>query len=311
MAYLSLIGGLILLFFSGDTLVKGSVQLSRYFKLSTLVIGLTVVAFGTSAPELFVSIKAAFDGVPDLAIGNVIGSNIANIGLIIGLVSVFMPIAVVNKSIVKDWVVMNLATLMLLFSVWNGFITFWEGVSFVLALSIYLIWSIVRVRKNKNKSVKILAPTMSGPKALVYVILAIVGLYFGAGLLVDGAREIALSWGVSDRIIGVSIVAFGTSVPELATSMIALYRKENDISVGNIIGSNIFNIWAVLGVTSLVRPLPVYDWPEVLSDVLISAFLAVLLFLFILPLGRGVITRMKGALLLSLYFIYIFIIYSL
>lgn len=311
MAYLSLIGGLILLFVSGDTLVKGSVQLSRHFKLSTLVIGLTVVAFGTSAPELFVSVKAAFDGVPDLAIGNVIGSNIANIGLIIGLVSVFMPIAVANKSIVKDWVVMNLATLMLLFSVWNGFITFWEGVSFVLALAIYLVWSVVRVRKDRNMAVKVLAPTMSGPKALIYVVLAIVGLYFGAGLLVDGAREIALSWGVSDRVIGVSIVAFGTSVPELATSMIALYRKENDISVGNIIGSNIFNVWAVLGLTSLVTPLPVYDWTEVLADVLISAFFAVLLFLFILPLGRGVITRIKGAILLSLYFIYIFIIYNL
>jgi cation:H+ antiporter len=311
MAYLSLIGGLILLFFSGDTLVKGSVQLSRYFKLSTLVIGLTVVAFGTSAPELFVSLKAAFDGVPDLAIGNVIGSNIANIGLIIGLVSVFMPMAVVNKSIVKDWGVMNLATLMLLFSVWSGFITFWEGVSFVLALAIYLVWSIVRVRKNRKMAVKTLTPTMSGPTALGYVVIAIVGLYFGAGLLVDGAREIAKSWGVSDRVIGVSIVAFGTSVPELTTSMIALYRKENDISVGNIIGSNIFNIWAVLGLTSLVRPLPVYDWQEVLSDVLISSFFAVLLFLFILPLGRGVITRIKGALLLSLYFIYIFIIYSL
>ena len=311
MAYLSLIGGLILLFVSGDTLVKGSVQLSRHFKLSTLVIGLTIVAFGTSAPELFVSVKAAFDGVPDLAIGNVIGSNIANIGLIIGFVSVFMPIAVANKSIVKDWVVMNLATLMLLFSSWNGFITFWEGVSFALALVIYLVWSIVRVRKDRNVAVKVLAPTMSGPKAFIYVVLAIVGLYFGAGLLVDGAREIALSWGVSDRVIGVSIVAFGTSVPELATSMIALYRKENDISVGNIIGSNIFNVWAVLGLTSLVTPLPVYDWIEVLSDVLISVFFAVLLFLFILPLGRGVITRIKGAILLSLYFIYIFIIYSL
>ncbi|MGQ1946197.1 calcium/sodium antiporter [Geofilum sp. OHC36d9] len=311
MAYLSLIGGLILLFVSGDTLVKGSVQLSRYFKLSTLVIGLTVVAFGTSAPELFVSVKAAFDGVSDLAIGNVIGSNIANIGLIIGLVSVFMPMVVANKSIVKDWGVMNLATLMLLFSVWSGFITFWEGVSFVSALAIYLVWSIVRARKSKNITAKILAPTMTGPKALGYVVIAIVGLYFGAGLLVDGAREIALSWGVSDRVIGVSIVAFGTSVPELATSMIALYRKENDISVGNIIGSNIFNIWAVLGLTSLVTPLPVYDWLEVLSDVLISAFFAVLLFLFILPLGRGIITRLKGGILLSLYFIYIFIIYSL
>lgn len=310
MAYLSLIAGLLLLVFSGNALVKGSVQLSRHFKLSTLVVGLTVVAFGTSAPELFVSIKAAYNGVPDLAIGNIVGSNIANIGLILGLVAIFMPISIMNKSVVKDWVVMMVASGMLIGAVLNGYIGFVEGFIFVVCLILYIIWSVYNSKRKRSIQITILPPTMVMWKAVLYVVVAIVGLYFGADLLVAGAREIALTWGVSDRVIGVSLVAFGTSVPELVTSMVAMFRKENDISVGNIIGSNIFNIWAVLGTTSLLTRLPVNDMSNVLFDIGISLVFAVLLLIFIMPLRKGVITRWKGGVLFVLYIVYIYFIFN-
>lgn len=310
MAYFSLIAGLLLLVFSGNALVKGSVQLSRHFKLSTLVVGLTVVAFGTSAPELFVSIKAAYNGVPDLAIGNIVGSNIANIGLILGLVAIFMPISIMNKSVVKDWVVMMVASGMLIGAVLNGYIGFVEGFIFVVCLILYIIWSVYNSKRKRSIQITILPPTMVMWKAVLYVVVAIVGLYFGADLLVAGAREIALTWGVSDRVIGVSLVAFGTSVPELVTSMVAMFRKENDISVGNIIGSNIFNIWAVLGTTSLLTRLPVNDMSNVLFDIGISLVFAVLLLIFIMPLRKGVITRWKGGVLFVLYIVYIYFIFN-
>jgi cation:H+ antiporter len=311
MAIVWLIAGFVLLFFSGDWLIKGSVALSRHFKISTLVIGLTVVAFGTSAPELFVSVKAAFNGVPDLAIGNVVGSNIANIGLILGLVALFMPIMTRNRGILFDWSVMIVATLLLMLFAYNGMIGFGEGVIFLILLGLYLVWSVFQARRKSNKSKEVFLPAgMPVWKALLWVAVSVAGLYFGAEWLVNGATSLALSWGVSDRIIGISIVAFGTSVPELATSMMALYRKENDISVGNIIGSNIFNIWAVLGVTAVISPLQVNDKEMLTLDLLISIGLGVLLLSFMLPLARGVISRWKGAILFLLYILYIYILYS-
>lgn len=311
MAFVWLIAGFVLLFFSGDWLVKGSVALSRHFKISTLVIGLTVVAFGTSAPELFVSVKAAFNGVPDLAIGNVVGSNIANIGLILGLVALFMPILTRNRAVWFDWTVMIVATLLLMFFAYNGTIGFGEGVVFLIFLGLYLVWSIFQVRRKSNKNKEVFLPAeITVWKAILWVLIAVVGLYYGAEWLVKGATTLALSWGVSDRIIGISIVAFGTSVPELATSMMAIYRKENDISVGNIIGSNIFNILAVLGVTALVSPLHVNDIGMLTQDLLISIGFAVLLLGFMMPLSRGVVSRWKGAILFLLYILYIYILYN-
>jgi cation:H+ antiporter len=311
MAYFWLIAGFILLFISGNWLVKGSVQLSRHFKISTLVIGLTVVAFGTSAPELFVSVKAAFNGVPDLAIGNVVGSNIANIGLILGLVAMIMPIVVQNRAILFDWIIMLVASVMLIIVTYNGVLGFAEGVFFLIGLGVYLVWSIYKSRRNSIRTAEVfLSPTNSVVYAIVMVLVSIAGLYYGAEWLVKGARELALGWGVSDRIIGISVVAFGTSIPELATSLIAIYRKENDISVGNIIGSNIFNIWAVLGATSVIKPLPVTDSLMLAVDLFWSIGFAVLLLVFMLPLSNGLISRWKGSILFLLYVVYIFLLFN-
>ena len=310
MAVFWLLIGFVILFLSGDWLIKGSVALSRHFKISTLVIGLTVVAFGTSAPELFVSVQAAFDGIPDLAIGNIVGSNIANIGLILGLVSIVMPISTKNKAIWFDWTIMAVATLLLIMFAYNGTIGFFEGLIFITILLLYLVWSVFHTRRKSMQNNELfLVSEISIFKSVLLIIFSVVGLYFGAEWLVKGATSLAFSWGVSDRVIGISIVAFGTSVPELATSLMALVRKENDISVGNIIGSNIFNIMAVLGVTSLINPLEVKDFAMLVQDIFVSMALGVLLLLFMLPLSNGMISRWKGAILFICYIIYIYVLY--
>jgi cation:H+ antiporter len=310
MAFVYLVAGFILLMISGNYLVKGSVQLARHFKISTLLVGLTVVAFGTSAPELFVSVKAAFKGASDIAVGNVIGSNIANIALILGLVALVYPIAVRNRSILFDWIVMTIASLALLILGYNGTIGLLEGIIFLLCLGIYLWWSFYISRKSIKTSDVIPIPTMGLYAALSVAIVSIVGLYFGAEWLVMGARELAISWGVSDRVIGISIVAFGTSVPELATSIIASFRKETDISVGNIIGSNIFNVFAVLGVTAVIKPLPIGN-PEMFTvDMVWVLGLSIVLLAFMLPLSRGLISRWKGGLLLLTYISYIYLLFN-
>jgi len=308
MAVFFLIAGFVLLFFSGDWLVKSSVQLARHFKVSTLVIGITVVAFGTSAPELLVSLKAVFDGSPDISIGNVVGSNIANIALVLGLVGIVFPIRVKKKGVWLDWLIMLIASVGLIIASLNQVISFIEGVIFLVLLGLYLIWSIYNSRRQSKKGIEIKAPELSLIKSIGLFFLAALGLYFGADWLVNGAKVLALKFGVSERVIGISVVAFGTSVPELATSLMAAIKKETDISIGNIIGSNIFNIWAILGITASMKSINVNE--AILNwDYKWMIGLAVLLFLFILPLAKGVINRWKGAVLLLVYILYIYLLF--
>ncbi|MDG5799146.1 calcium/sodium antiporter [Marinilabiliaceae bacterium ANBcel2] len=312
MAILQLTAGFILLFISGNQLVKSSIDIARHLRISTLTAGLTFAAFGTSAPELFVSVKAAYTGVSDLAIGNIAGSNIANIGLIIGSVALIAPISLKNPGIWFDWAVMVVATLMLMIFSYNGYIGILEGIVMLLSLSAYIFWIISKSRNINQKRVidERIIPSKSIIHTTILLLISSVGLYLGADLLVNGATSLASSWGVSDRVIGVSVVAFGTSIPELATSLTAVIKKENDISAGNIIGSNIFNIWAVLGVTSIITPLPVNDALMLTVDLIWSLIFAIMLLLFILPLRDGKITRLKGSLLFLLYISYIYIVIS-
>jgi len=308
MAIFLLIVGFVVLFFSGDWLVKSSVQLARHFKVSTLVIGITVVAFGTSAPELLVSLKAVFEGSPDISIGNVVGSNIANIALVLGLVGVVFPIKVKKKGLWLDWLIMLIASVGLLIASFNRVIVFAEGVIFLVLLGLYLIWSIYNSRRQSKRGEDIKEPELSLLRSVGLFLLAAVGLYFGADWLVRGAKVLASSFGISERVIGISVVAFGTSVPELATSLVAAIKKETDISIGNIIGSNIFNIWAILGITASMKSLNVNE--AILNwDYWWMIGLALLLFLFILPLARGVINRWKGAILMIVYILYIYLLF--
>jgi cation:H+ antiporter len=305
---LFLLAGFVLLFFSGDWLVKSSVQLARHFKVSTLVIGITVVAFGTSAPELLVSLRAVFDGAADISVGNVVGSNIANIALVLGLVSIVYPVKVKKKAIWLDWLVMMAATLGFMIASQNLELKSFEGIIFLVLLGLYIVWAVFSSRKQSKAQETIEEPSMALWKAVLLFLLAAAGLYFGADWLVIGAKDIARSLNVSERVIGISIVAFGTSVPELATSLVAAIKKESDISIGNIIGSNIFNIWAVLGVTSVIKSVNVNS-SMVNGDYWWMFAIAVFLFVTILPLSKGVVSRWKGIILLSIYVFYIYLLF--
>lgn len=303
--------GLILLLYSGRFLVKGSVSLANHFKISTLVIGVTIVSFGTSAPELIVSLKAAIDGHPDIAMGNVIGSNISNIALVLALTAIIFPIPVHRDSVIRDWPIMMIASLLLWIFIQNLKLEFHEGLIFFLLLVGYFIWSIMNSRKEGKLSKQEFAkPQFSVWISLLLIAISSMGLVFGADFLVRGASGIALNFGVSERVISISLVAFGTSVPELVTSAVAAFRKEMDISVGNIIGSNIFNIFAVLGMTSMVKGISINELTRS-YDILWMLGITILLFVFMLPPSRAKLKRWKGIIMLSVYGFYIYKLFTM
>ena len=304
-----IIGGFFLLFFGGDWLVNGGVALARRFRISPLVIGMTIVAFGTSAPELLVSLVSAIKGSSGIAIGNVVGSNIANIGLILGLTAMIYPIETDNRKVTANGLIMILASLLLLaFSLRSG-ISRVEGLILFACLLLFTVISIWkgRVRHQDKASEysdgnKVMKPIL----ALLLVALSCVMLSFGADFLVDGATSMAKALGVSDKVIGLTIVALGTSLPELAASVAAAIKKEMDISIGNIIGSNIFNILCVLGVSASVRPIG-FDFIQYRADYIIMLMFAVGLLLFISPwksIGR--LGRTAGIVLFLSYAVYIY-----
>jgi cation:H+ antiporter len=308
-SYFLVLVGFVLLFLCGNWLVRGGVELSRHFHVSPLVAGLTIVAFGTSAPELFVSVKAVYTNSPDISIGNVVGSNIANVALILGAVAIVFPLRVKRPSILNDWLVMMFSYLLLFFFLRNGLLEVFEGIAFVLLIVGYIIWSIWSSRRQSAKADKVFPePTLKIVHAIGLVLIAVIGLYFGAEWLVKGAGDLAIGWGVSERVVGISVVAFGTSVPELATSLAAALKKEMDISIGNIIGSNIFNVFSILGITAILKPLEVSS-RVVTSDMVWMTIVAVLLLLFMMPLRNGVISRWKGSFLLMFYIGYIWVLF--
>lgn len=258
MDLLLLLGGLATLILSGEFLVKGAVGIARKLRIPAMVIGLTVVAFGTSAPELIVSLNAAYTGNPEIAIGNVVGSNIANIALVLGVTACIYALVIESSSKKIDWPFMMLGTVALYAFMFDGMLERWEGAVMFVALILFISWLIrktMRARSNRSSSED------EGSKGYAYYLLftlaGFVGLYFGSEWMLDGAVGLAEEAGMPKHLIGVTIIAVGTSVPELVTSVIAAIRKETDISIGNLIGSNIFNIMAVLGLTSIVHPIPV------------------------------------------------------
>jgi cation:H+ antiporter len=305
MEYILLLLGFFLLLFSGKYLVKGSVSLANYFQVSKLVIGVTVVSFGTSAPEMFVSAFANFKGHADVAIGNIIGSNIANIALVLALTALIFPIPVKKASVKIDAPFMLIVSALLYLAIFNATISLFEGISFIIILVAYLVFILIKSRRSKDTFEEDLNEKLPIWKSIVLVLLSTAGLAFGSDLLVDSATIIASKFGVSERVIGITIVAFGTSLPELATSAVAAFKKEMDISIGNIIGSNIFNILAVLGVSAILRPMQI-SAKFIQVDIFWMIGISVLLFLFILPFKGGKLTRVKGFMLFAVYCVYIF-----
>ena len=307
LSYVFLIVGFLLLIFSGDFLVKGAVSIALKLRLSTLVIGMTIVSFGTSAPELLVSIKAALGGHPDISIGSVVGSNISNIALILGITALVFPITVSKATLRIDWPMMMLSTLLFVVVVMDGELSALEGILFIVFLISFIVWLIRNSRKGSavpaavdevNEEEKNL-PLWKG---IGLVGLGAVGLVLGADLMLKGAVEIARYYDVSERIIGLTIVAFGTSLPELITSCVAAFRKEADISIGNLIGSNIFNILAILGITSIIHPISVSS-SIINSDNYI--LLGITFLVFPLMYFGKKLTRAKGLLLFFVYAAYL------
>jgi cation:H+ antiporter len=307
MNFLFIIGGLVLLILGGNWLLKSAVALSLKLDISKIVIGMTVVSFATSAPELIVSINAALSGASDLALGNVIGSNIANLGLVLGI-TLLLGTMHVQKSFYKtDWPVMIIASLLLyFFLIDDEVITQNEGIilfSFLVGFLVYLLrfqkTAVLEELPEEDKPVPVY-------NILFFFVLGGFGLWGGSELLIEGATSMALQFGVSERIIGITIVSIGTSVPELAASVIAVVKKEKAISLGNLIGSNVFNILAVLGITSIITPVKVTDLGLLTSDIfwMLGISFVVLPLVFI-PKGYRLGWK-DGVLLLLLYVSFIY-----
>lgn len=307
--YLEIIVGFVILLASGHFLVKGGVCLAKRFKISTLVVGLTIVSLGTSAPELFVSLSAALKGHPDIALGNVVGSNISNIGLVLGLSALILPIPVRSSSVKFDWPVMMFSGVLLFLFGLDGHLNRLEGIILTTLLGAFIVFLVIRSRQANMKSRTVREIyKFSLPGAITIVLVSSFGLMLGANFLVEGATEMAMNFNISERAISISMIAVGTSLPELVTSLIAAIKNETDISIGNIIGSNVYNTFGILGITGIIEPLSISK--EIMSfDILWMFAFYILLFIFILPLRGGIIRRYKGFLFLILYFIFIYFVF--
>lgn len=310
MSILYIIGGFLLLVIGGEFTVRASVGLSLKLNLSRMIIGLTVVSFATSAPELLVSLNAAVQGYSDIALGNVIGSNIANIGLILAITAIITKLPVDRGFFKLHWPVMILFSLALYLALINdAVISIYEGIGFLLGLLFYLGILIKRTPKGlkedqQEQSVDH-SPGASFFKIFLWLTIGAVGLYFGSELLVSGASDLATSLGASTYAISVSVIAIGTSVPELAASVIAAFKKEEALSLGNLIGSNIFNIGSVLGITAIISPISALD-PSILDVNMywMIGFAIMLLPLAFLPEFKT-FNQWKGLLLFAGYCVFI------
>jgi len=304
---LFLLTGFGLLLLGGELLVRGSVGIALKLQVPKVIIGLTLVAFATSAPELIVSIIAALRGKSDIALGNVVGSNIANIGLILGGTALVFKMSALRLTYRNDWIFLIVANILLGVFLFLGGINRLAGFVFVVILIGYNVQKIASARKQRNLQIgeEFDVDAMPIWKGLLLLILGAVGLKFGAQLFVGGISSLALNFGLSERFVSVTLVAFGTSVPELAASFMAAKKGESDIAIGNIIGSNIFNILSVLGITAIIKPIVVQNQALVQYDFPVSVLLTVLIIPLMGLFKVDRLDRLEGALLLGLYVIFI------
>ena len=304
---LLLIGiGLVLLILGGNWLLKSAVGFSLRLKIPKIVIGMTVVSFATSLPELIVSLKSALEGHADLALGNVIGSNIANLGLVLGITILISTISVEKSFYKTDWPVMMISSVLLYgFIAFDGVLQNYEGIilfSFLLVFLIYLLrfqkQAVVDETFDENEELPL-------HKIVLFFIIGGVALWGGSELLIDGAVGMAKNFNISERIIGITIVSVGTSIPELAASVIAVLQKEKAISLGNLIGSNVFNILAVLGITSIITPITITDQGLLSNDIFWMLGISFLVFPLVFAPVKMKLTWKEGLILLALYLLFI------
>jgi len=317
---ISIIAGFILLLIGGETLVNGSVSVAKRLKVPPLVVGIVLVGFGTSAPELVTCVQAALQGAPDIAVGNIVGSNIANILLVIGVAALFMPIDTPVSAFKRDGIILTVFTFIFVPFCIYGDINRYVGAFFLTLFFSYIFYTYMAEKKKRykeesdkaiKKSIKDADYTIEYPPHSLWTALALTfgGIaltVIGANFLVDGATAIARIYGISESIIGLTIVAIGTSLPELATAVIAGIKGHSDVAIGNILGSNIYNMLGVLGTTAIIQPLSV---PMDIRhfDIWIMAIATILLIL--LSLRHYRISRGEGAIMVTIYLSYLFILY--
>ena len=300
--------GFLLLVVGGEFIVRSSVALSLKFNISKFVIGMTVVSFATSLPELIVSVNAALNNSPSIAINNVIGSNIANIGLVLGLISILGKITVDNYFYKRDWPWMFFFSLLMWFFIsQDSVLQKYEG----LILFLILIFFTLTIIKKSNYldfkgSIDDELLKTSNFKIFIWLIISSITLYFGSEFLVDGAVNLAKQISISEAVISVTIVAIGTSVPELAASLVAIAKKEEGISVGNLIGSNIYNIGSVLGITAMIKEIPIAEEIIKRDIIWMLIFALIVIVLAIIP-RKNYLTSFKGLIMFSMYLYFIFI----
>ncbi len=309
--YLLIVAGLAILVVGAEFMVRGSVGLAKRLGLSTLLIGMTVVAFGTSAPELVVTVDAVLEGAPDVAVGNIIGSNIANLMLIIGTAAAIMPIVRCQRPLVFDAFILTAASLVFAGFCWLGVIPRWAGAVLVVGLAAFLVFSYRREKMGAGDPIaagrleeteELATARMPLWLALVATAGGLAGLVLGADMLVEGSIAVARAHGVSEAVIGLTLIAIGTSLPELGASVVAAIRKHSDIAVGNVIGSNLFNMLGVGGLAAVVAPLAVAPEIQTIHIWVMLAATAIFLPFIVTRIRCG---RLAGAAFLVLYFGYI------
>ncbi len=291
--------GLVGLYFGGNWLVQGAADIARRYNVPPLVIGLTIVGFGTSTPELLVSIQAALEGNSGIAIGNVVGSNISNILIILGLSALVAPLSIGFDRVRGDLIWMVAAALACVPVFLSGVLARWEGALLFAAILVYLGLALRRVGTGEPDD----QPIPPVWQSVAYLVVGLITLMVGARFLVDSAVVIATAFGVSQAVIGLTIVAIGTSLPELATSIAAVAKGQRDIAIGNVVGSNVFNIFAILGITAMVAPVPVDDPRFLMIDTPLMIGLSVLLTAILFFTGG--ISRLVGGLFLTGYAVYV------
>ena len=307
MSFFLILIGFILLILGGNWLLKSAVSISLGLKIPKIIIGMTVVSFATSAPELIVSINSAVNGYPDLALGNVIGSNIANLALVLGITLLIAEMDVQKSFFTTNWPVMMAASILLFLFLRNDYlISDFEGLIFVL----FLIFFLVYLFRFQNDEIIDDLPEdvdlLPAYKTFTLFMLGSVGLWGGSEMLITGATDLAITLGVGERLIGVTVVSVGTSIPELAASIIAVLKKEKAISLGNLVGSNIFNILAVVGITSLITPIPANDHVIYTNDIYWMLLVSMVLPILVLLPKKMELKSKSGIILLLLYVVFLY-----
>ena len=311
MDFLFIVVGLVFLVLGGDWLLKSAVGMSLRLNISKIIIGMTVVSFATSAPELIVSVKSAMAGFPDIAIGNVVGSNIANIGLILGVVMIISSMRVDVSFFKTDWPAVMASSLLLYgMLLYDGEISRIDGVILFLLLIAFVVY-LIKSQKSSVPEIEIpLEDTMKMYKIIWFLVIGGIALYAGSELLIKGAVNVASAFGVSDRVIAVTVVAVGTSIPELSASLIAAIKKESAISIGNVLGSNIFNILSVIGLSAIIHPIKFMDSRLLSFDMLWMLGFALILVPLVLMPKKGFLDRKAGIILVAGYVLFVFLTFN-